>query len=183
MFLTALSLGSLQPALQPDDSLQSSNRPSSSADRKAPVAVPSGRWAMHPGDLNCYDGHGAPGASGAPHAKSVSMQDCKAACLDTSGCRAIVVEFDSPPAMRAWSTDLTCYLREEVRPEECVHGAPNYEMYTFDLAPLSPPSPPPPFSVGGTAGRINQRFRMGWPSNNLTEVCRASLVACVDPVA
>ena len=183
MFCSLRALGALQPALQPDDGSVSSSRPRSSADGKAPVPAPSGRWALHPGGLNCYDGHGAPGASGAPHAKSVSMQYCKAACLDTPGCRAIVVEFDAPPAMRAWSNDLTCYLRGEVRPEECVHGATNYELHTFDLAPLSPPPSPPPFSVSGTAGRINQRFRMGRPSNNLTEVRRISLVACADPVA
>ena len=177
------SSGSLQPDLQPDSSLQSSNRPASPVGRKDPVAAPSGQWAMQPGGLNCFDGHGAPGASGSPDVKSVSLDDCRAACLHAPGCRAVVVEFESPPEMRAWSNLVSCYLREEVRPEECVQGATNYELYTFELDPLSPlplsplppappPSPPLPPRVpaASPAARINHRFRTGRPSNNLTEV-------------
>ena len=163
-------LGSLQPALQPD-SLLESNR-SSAAPADPPVVAPLGQWTRQPGDLNCYDGHGAPGASGEAHAKSISIEDCKAACLEASGCLAIVVEFDSPPETRAWSNDVTCYLREQIWMEECVQGAKNYELHTFARAPPPPPPSPPPFSISrlSAAGQINYRFRMGRPSDNLTEV-------------
>jgi hypothetical protein len=167
----ALGWGWLQPALQPDSLPESSSR-ASAAPADPPVVAPSGQWTLHPGDLNCYDGHGAPGASGEPHAESISIEDCKAACLETSGCLAIVVEFESPPEMRAWSNDVTCYLREQIWMEECVRGAQNHELHTFAPAPLSPPPSAPPFSISrsSAAGRINYRFRTGRPSDNLTEV-------------
>ena len=169
--LSALSALGLQPALQPDSLLESSNR-SSAARADPPVVAPLGQWTRQPGDLNCYDGHGAPGASGEAHAKSISIEDCKAACLEASGCLAIVVEFDSPPETRAWSNDVTCYLREQIWMEECVQGAKNYELHTFARAPPPPPPSPPPFSISrlSAAGQINYRFRMGRPSDNLTEV-------------
>ena len=183
--LSALSALGLQPALQPDSLLESSNR-SSAAPADPPVVPPSGQWTFHPGDLNCYDGHGAPGASSEAHAESISIDDCKAACVETSGCLAIVVEFEAPPEQRAWSNDVTCYLREVVWMEECVQGVKNYELHTFAPAPSSPPPSSPPFSISRltAAGKINYRFRRGQPSDNLTEVCtRASRVACPDPVA
>jgi hypothetical protein len=56
--------------------------------------------------------------------------------------------------------------------EECVQGANNYELHTFAPASPSPPPSPPPFSISrlSAAGQINYRFRMGRPSDNLTEV-------------
>ena len=172
------ALGSLPPALQPDSSPESSDR-SSAASADPRVVAPPGQWTFHPGDLNCYDGHGAPGASSDAHAESISIEECKAACLKTSGCLAIVVKFESPPEMRAWSNGVTCYLREQIWVEECDHGAKNYELHTFAPAPLLPPPsppPPPPFSISRStvAGQINYRFRMGRPSDNLTEVWPAS---------
>ena len=174
------ALGSLPPALQPDSSPESSDRASADPYFTDPrVVAPPGQWTFHPGDLNCYDGHGAPGASGDAHAESISIEECKAACLRTSGCLAIVVKFESPPEMRAWSNGVTCYLREQIWVEECDHGAKNYELHTFAPAPLLPPPsppPPPPFSISRStaAGQINYRFRMGRPSDNLTEVWPAS---------
>jgi len=144
-----------------------------------------GQWTKHEGNLNCYDGKGAPGASGDSDFTAISLEDCKRACLeDVSGCQAIVVKSQRfSLGISPHGVAVACWLRNEVVPEECVHGATNYELHTFDLAPLPPPPSPPPFSVSGIAGRINQRFRMGRPSNNLTEVRRISLVACADPVA
>ena len=141
------ALGSLPPALQPDSSPESSDRSSADPYFTDPrVAAPPGQWTFHPGDLNCYDGHGAPGASGGAHAESISIEECKAACL-----------------------------REQIWVEECDHGAKNYELHTFAPAPLLPPPsppPPPPFSISRStaAGQINYRFRMGRPSDNLSEV-------------
>ena len=174
------ALGSLPPALQPDSSPESSDRASADPYFTDPrVVAPPGQWTFHPGDLNCYDGHGAPGASSDAHAESISIEECKAACLKTSGCLAVVVKFESPPEMRAWSNGVTCYLREQIWVEECDHGAKNYELHTFAPAPLLPPPsppPPPPFSISRStvAGQINYRFRMGRPSDNLTEVWPAS---------
>ena len=126
--------------------------PPSSVGGKAPVGAPFGLWTLQPGGLNCYDGHGAAGASADPHANSIALDDCKAACQErqTSGCRSIVVEFEAPSAMRAWSNDVKCYLRGVVQPEDCVHAAANFELYTLDIdliptPPMLPPPPLPPF--------------------------------------
>ena len=126
MLVAALASGALRPALQPDG---------------VPLSSP-GQWTLHPGGLNCYDGHGAPGASGSPHAEPVTVDECQRACLVASGCQAVVVnvvKFESKPEAPAQSKKLvSCYLREEVRPEEC-DGSTDFELYT--LAPDSSPSP------------------------------------------
>lgn len=130
----------LAPALQPEGALQ----PSATVGGKDPIAAPSGRWTLQPGELNCYDGHGAPGASGSPHAESIAVDDCKKACLSAPDCQAVVVKFESPPELRAWSNLVTCYLRGEVRPKDCTRGSTGYELYTLETEPISsPPSSPP----------------------------------------
>mgnify|MGYP001472901117 CR=1 FL=1 len=132
--LSALSALGLQPALQPDSLLESSNR-SSAASADPPVVPPSGQWTFHPGDLNCYDGHGAPGASGSPHAVSITVDECKRTCLAASGCQAVVVKFESEPEAPTPSELVRCFLREEVRPNDCVLGSTDFELYTFQKAP------------------------------------------------
>jgi hypothetical protein len=132
------------PALLPEGVLQPSVTPSSSVGGKDPIGAPSGRWTLQPGELNCYDGHGAPGASGSPHAESIAVDECKKACLSASGCQAVVVKFESPPELRAWSNLVTCYLRGDVRPRDCHTGSTGYELYTLETGPIpSPPSSPP----------------------------------------
>ena len=137
-----LAIGALAPALQPDGALQPSASSPSSVGGNGPTAAPSGRWTLQPGGLNCYDGHGAPGASGSPHAESITMDECKKSCVTAPGCQAVVANFESSPGMRARSDLVTCYLREEVQPKDCIIGSTGYELYTLENDP--PASPPPP---------------------------------------
>ena len=122
MLVAAVASGSLRPALQPDG---------------VPLSppAPAGQWTLHPGSLNCYDGHGAPGASGSPHAASITVDECKRACLAASGCQAVVVKFESEPEAPTPSELVRCFLREEVRPNDCVLGSTDFELYTFQKAP------------------------------------------------
>ena len=46
-----------------------------------PSAPYAAQWALRQGGLNCYDGHGAPGASGSPVATDIRLDECKQACL------------------------------------------------------------------------------------------------------
>ena len=117
MLLAVIASGSLRPALQPDGVPQ-------------PSPGPTGQWTLHPGGLNCYDGHGAPGASGSPHAEPITLDECKSACLAASGCQAVVVDVKKfevslrppRPDAPAQSKLVSCFLREEVRPEERTLG-------------------------------------------------------------
>ena len=143
MLLAIIASGSLRPALQPDGVPQSS-------------PGPTGQWTLRPGGLNCYDGHGAPGASGSPHAEPITLDECKSACLAASGCQAIVVDVKKfevslrppRPDAPAQSKLVSCFLREEVRPEECVSGT-DFELYT--LAPASSPASSPSPRAATTA--------------------------------
>ena len=96
------------------------------------------QWAVQPGGLNCYDGHGAPGSNGEPHSTSVRLDECKTICQSLPSCGAIVVKFESnadrmlAAAGEAPAAALVdCYLREEVRVAECVHGSAGYELFTL----------------------------------------------------
>ena len=123
MLVATVASGSLRPALQPDGAPLSS-------------PGPAGQWTLHPGRLNCYDGHGAPGASAAPiRDERITVDECKRACLVASGCQAVVanvVKFESNPEAPAQSQLVSCFLREEVRPEECDRST-DFDLYT--LAP------------------------------------------------
>lgn len=55
-----------------------------------------GQWTSYEGSLNCFDGHGAPGASDEAQFTAIPLEDCKRACLDTSGCQVIVVKSNLP---------------------------------------------------------------------------------------
>ena len=138
--MASVASHSLQPSASNPDELLTSHRLSS---RKDPIALPvtlgddedrsvwfghktllrqehtdlivnsSGEWTLQPGSLNCYDDHGAPGASGEPYAMSIPLDECKRACLAASGCQAVVVQLEYPPAMRTSSELVTCFLRDE----------------------------------------------------------------------
>ena len=125
MLATAVVAVSSQPALQPDGFLQSNSQ--------------WGRqWTVQPGGLNCYDGHGATGASAQPNSRSIRLDVCQQECRSLPGCGAVVVKFESSPDRKLAAAGkvaataaalVDCYLREEVQAEDCVHGSTGSELY------------------------------------------------------
>ena len=147
MMLSAAACGSLPPhgALQPPlasggvAALIAGSQPGG-----GPSAPYAAQWALRQGGLNCYDGHGAPGASGSPVATDIRLDECKQACLDLPGCQAIVVKHYSATADGAVGQFVSCYVRETVYPEKCIRGTDDFELYI--LTPVPPASPPSPAS-------------------------------------
>ena len=138
MLTTAVAAVSSQLALQPDSFLQSHLRETTlSAARKN--SQWGRQWIVQPGGLNCYDGHGAPGASGRPHSTSIRLDACQKNCRALPGCKALVVKFESDDdrALAAAGNDtaaalVDCYLREEVHTEDCIHGSDGFELFMLD---------------------------------------------------
>ena len=140
MLATAVVAVSSQPALQPDGFLQSPLLQSAPAARKS--SQWGRQWTVQPGGLNCYDGHGAPGASGKPHWTSIRLDECEKECRSLPGCGAVVVKFESNPdrvlaaAGKGPAAALVdCYLREEVRVEDCIHSGIHSGYELFVLGP------------------------------------------------
>eukprot|EP00964_Phaeocystis_antarctica_P107056 scaffold71831_cov33-Phaeocystis_antarctica.AAC.1 len=105
-------------ALQPDGFLQSPLQQSTPVARK--ISQWGRQWTVQPGGLNCYDGHGAPGASGQPHSRSIRLDECEKECRSLPGCGAVVVKFESNPSRVLAAAGegpaaalVDCYLREE----------------------------------------------------------------------
>ena len=95
-------------------------------------------WKQHDGSLNCFDGKGAPGASGNASCTEVSLDACQRACVRTPWCHAIVVKLaddhGGPRQLEA------CWMREVVEPGECVHGS-DYELFTVNGSHHERPPP------------------------------------------
>ena len=144
MFATALPCGALSRlASQPGGSLQAAGLVSEDPAGCMTVSggkLACGQWTKHEGNLNCYDGKGAPGASGDSDFTAISLEDCKRACLeDVSGCQAIVVKSQRfSLGISPHGVAVACWLRNEVVPEECVHGSDGYDLFT--VARSSSPS-------------------------------------------
>lgn len=103
-----------------------------------------GQWTMHEGGLNCYDGHGAPGAADDAQFAAIPLEDCKRACLEQSGCQAVVVKSQGfSLGISPTGVAVSCWLREEVVPEECVRGSDGYDLFTVTRSPLPEPQPSP----------------------------------------
>ena len=138
MWATAVVAISSQPALQPDSLLKPPLRETTlSAARKN--SQWGRQWIMQPGGLNCYDGHGAPGASGRPHSTSIRLDECEKECRALPGCKAVVVKFESADdrVLAAAGNEtaaalVDCYLREEVHTEDCIRGSDGYELFMLD---------------------------------------------------
>jgi len=99
--------------------------------------------------LNCYDGHGAPGASAIPNASSITLDECKRRCVSSSGCEAIVIKFggldkarwikpDGVPAPSpevalhaddSISEFVSCWLRTKVYPFNCAKHQEGFELF------------------------------------------------------
>ena len=139
---------SLPLASQPGGSLQAAGLVSE--DPAGCMAVSGGKmacgqWTKHEGNLNCYDGKGAPGASGDSDFTAISLEDCKRACLeDASGCQAIVVKSQRfSLGISPHGVAVACWMRKEVVPEECVHGSDGYDLFTVVRSSSPEPQPPP----------------------------------------
>jgi len=85
---------------------------------------------------------------------AIPLDDCKRACLeDASGCQAIVVKSQrfslgiSPNGVA-----VSCWLRKEVVPEECVHGSDGFDLFT--IARSSSPEPQPLPAVASLKRRV-----------------------------
>ena len=97
-------------------------------------------WKQHDGSLNCFDGKGAPGASGDASCTEVSLDLCQRACVRTPWCHALVVKLsDDDEGARQLEA---CWMREVVEPDQCVHGS-DYELFTIDAHEQPSPSPSP----------------------------------------
>jgi hypothetical protein len=148
MFAAALpACGSMPLASQHGGSLQAAGLGMVSEDPGCMTVsggkLACGQWTKHEGSLNCYDGKGAPGAAGDSDFTAIPLDDCKRACLeDASGCQAIVVKAQKfSLGISPNGVAVSCWLRKEVVPEECVHGSDGYDLFTVARSPSPVPQP------------------------------------------
>ena len=100
---------------------------------------------------NCYDGHGATSMG---QASAIDLGACKAACVTTPDCEAIIVSRGG---------DFECFRVRDIKLGRCYHW--DGEVYDLHVRPPEPPpppaparAPPPPYAPGlATIHELNQR--------------------------
>ena len=133
-------------------------------------------WFLHE-NTNCYDWRGRHGADNmqtvpSPANGLVSLEDCKAACLDLAGCEAIVV-----PEGGKDQNGESCFRRKNVDLPTCESSADYHTYVVAPMPPRPPASPAPPFPPpapqapprAGARG-VNARFARGHPSSSMEDI-------------
>merc|ERR1711977_109302 len=93
-----------------------------------PTSPPSGSfsWQHYPA-MNCFGGHGATPIGGAdPLPGTYTLAECKAKCAESANCELLV--------MRDWvasSGSSPCWLRENVKLDECIRDYPDFHSWVI----------------------------------------------------
>ena len=131
-----------------------------------PSRPPSVHWERH-GHTNCYRLHGSTiDIDDAGPSVAHTLAACKALCLATASCEAVVVSTEV--------ASVSCYRRGPISLAQCDTGQRAWDLHTLPPrpslppAPWLPPSPPsaPPVATP-TAASLNVRFREGRPTSDL----------------
>ena len=143
-------------------------------------------WWTRNEATNCFgNGNGAEDLrwpSQVAEMSATSLADCQVACIRLDGCEALVVSATQAPKVR-------CYARRSIDTRHCRSDV-KWDLYRLPVTPRPPPEPPrtppsptppgaplPPMAPPNppahppipTILALNERFRLGHPSDRLSE--------------